>query len=217
MTMTARLLTMTARSLTTALAVAALASAPCTFAQAAKPSPAAAAKPAAKASAAPAAAGMPVPKPAPEMAQLKPFDGSWSCEGMMPAGPQGPAQKTKTTVKSHVGMNGFWQVGTVTMAAPPMEGMFHITYDAGQKQYVMVWVDNMGGYSQETSTGWDGDKMVFTGEGSMMGQKQQARDTFTKTNDGSSFKHASEVQMNGQWTSMGDETCHKAAAAPAKK
>ena len=206
---------MTARPLTMALAAAALASAPCTFAQAAKASPAA--KPAAKASAAPAAAGMPAPKPAPEMAQLKAFDGTWSCEGEMPAGPQGPARKTRTTVKSHVGMNGFWQVGTVTMAAPPMEGTFHITYDAGQKKYVMVWVDNMGGYSQQSSPGWEGDKMVYTGEGSMMGEKMQARDTFTRSADGASFKHASEAQTNGQWTSMGEETCHRAAAPASPK
>jgi hypothetical protein len=184
-------MTMTARPLTVALAVG-LAAAPCAFAQA-----------------------PPVPKPAPEMAQLKPFDGNWNCEGMMPAGPQGPAQKTKTTVKSHVAMNGFWQVGTVTMAAPPMVGNFHITYDAGQKQYAMVWIDDMGNYSTETAPGWDGDKMVFTGEGSMMGQKMQARDTFTKTADGKTFNHAAEAQMNGQWTSMGEETCHHPAAAPA--
>jgi len=206
---------MNARPLSASLAAAVLVCAPTAFAQSAKASPAAA-KPMAKASAAPAG-GMAAPKPAPEMAQLKAFDGTWSCEGEMPAGPQGPAQKTKTTVKSHLGMNGFWQVGTVTMAAPPMEGMFHITYDAGQKKYVMVWVDNMGGYSQETATGWDGDKMVYTGEGSMMGQKMQARDTFTKSADGSTFKHASEAQMNGQWTPMGEETCRKAAGAAAKK
>src|SRR5206468_3327171 len=133
-------MTMTARPLTMALAAAALASAPCTFAQAAKASPAA--KPAAKASAAPAAAGMPAPKPAPELAQLKAFDGTWS---------------------------------------------------------------------------WEGDKMVYTGEGSMMGEKMQARDTFTRSADGASFKHASEAQTNGQWTSMGEETCHRAAAPASPK
>jgi hypothetical protein len=186
---------MTARSLAVALTAAAVVSVPCTFAQA-PPAP---------------------PKPAPEMAQLKPFDGAWSCEGQMPASPMGPAQKTKTSVKSHTGMGGFWQVGSVTMAAPPMEGMFHITYDSGQKKFVMVWLDNMGGYAQQTASGWEGDKIVFTGEGNMGGQKMQARDTFTKSADGATFKHAAEAQMNGQWVSMGDETCHHPAAAPAKK
>src|SRR5262249_46635887 len=162
---------MTARSLATALAAAALVAAPGAFAQAkASPAPKPAARPAAK-PAAPAEGAMPAPKPAPEMAQLKPFEGNWSCRREGPAGPLGPGQKTKSTVKSHTGMGGFWQVGTVTMAAPPMEGSFHITYDAGQKKYVMLWVDTMGGYAQQTSNGWEGDTMVFTGEGNMMGQK----------------------------------------------
>jgi len=97
-----------------------------------------------------------------------------------------------------------------------MDGMFHITYDPAQKRYVLLWVDNTGGWSQETATGWEGDKLVFSGDGSMMGQKVTGRDTFIKATDGS-FKHTMEAQMNGQWTSMGDETCKKAAAPAAKK
>ena len=209
---------MRVRSIVGVLCAAVLAAAPCTFAQmGGKPAEKPAAKPAAKAAAKPAeGAAMAAPKPAPEMAQLKFFDGSWTCNGDSPATPMGPAQKTKSAVKSHTAMNGFWQAGTVSMSSPAMsmEGMFHITYDAAAKQYVMLWMDNMGGYAQQTSPGWDGDKVVYTGEGSMMGQKMQARDTFIKNADGS-FKHTSEAQMNGQWTSMGEETCKKAAPAPA--
>jgi hypothetical protein len=98
---------------------------------------------------------------------------------------------------------------------PTMEGMFHMTYDPGPKQYVMLWVDNMGGYSQETSSGWEGDKIVFTGNSAMGGKQVPTRDTFTKSGDGS-LKHDWEGQMDGTWTSMGSETCKK-AAAPAKK
>jgi hypothetical protein len=210
-------MTMNARSLTAAMVAAALTSVPCTFAET---KAGAAAKPAAKASAAPAAAAMPQPTPAPEMAQLKPFDGSWSCAGEIPAGPMGPAQKTVNLVKTHMGMGGFWQVGTVTMSSGPMkgfEGTFNNTYDPGQKKYVMVWMDNTGGYAQQLASGWEGDKMVYVGEGSMMGQKMATRDTFTKSADGSTFKHGSEAQMEGKWVSMGEETCRKAGAAAAKK
>ena len=206
---------MTSRSITGALAALALATAvPCTLAQDVKGKPAQKPVVADKG----AMAGMAAPKPAPEMAQLKFFDGSWSCAGDFPAGPMGPAQKTKSTVKSHTAMGGFWQVGDVSMTSPgmSMQGTFHTTYDAGQKRYVMLWVDNMGGYAQQTSPGFEGDKLVYTGEGNMMGQKMQARDTFTKGADGS-LKHSAEGQMNGQWVSMGEEICHKSAPAAAKK
>jgi hypothetical protein len=115
-------------------------------------------------------------------------------------------------------MGGFWQAGSVkatSAGGPGFEGMFHTTYDSGQKRYVMLWVDSTGAFSQETAPGWDGDKIVYTGDGTMNGQKMQLRDTFTKTSDG--FKHVAEMQANGQWASMGEETCKKAAAAAAAK
>jgi Protein of unknown function (DUF1579) len=203
---------MTMRSTILSLAVVCLAGAPLAQAQAAK------GKPAQKPVKAETPAKMEAPKPAPEMTQLKFFEGDWSCTGDVPAGPMGPAQKTRSTVKIHTGMNGFWQIGNVSMSstAMSMHGMFHSTYDPGQKKYLLLWVDDMGGYAQQTSPGWEGDKMVYIGEGNMMGQKQQARDTFVKAADGS-FKHTGEMQMNGQWTSMGDETCRKAAAGAVKK
>jgi hypothetical protein len=148
------------------------------------------------------------------MSNLKIFDGSWTCEGKMEATPMGPAGTMKSTVKSQADMGGFWQSGTVksTMAAMPgtMEGMFHMTYDPGAKQYVMLWVDNMGAYSQATATGWQGDKIVFSGETAMGGKKMMVRDTFTKAADGS-LKHDMEAQIDGKWMATGSETCRKPA------
>lgn len=160
------------------------------------------------------------PKPAAEMANLKAFDGSWTCEGKSEASPMGPAGTNKGTVKSHSDLGGFWQSGMVksTMSGMPgaMEGMFHMTYDPGTKQYVMLWVDNMGAYAHETSSGWEGDKIVFTGDMAMGGKKMTVRDTFTKAADGSSLTHGWEGQIDGKWTALGSETCKK-QAAPAKK
>ena len=160
-----------------------------------------------------AAAKPEIPRPAPEMAQLKFFDGSWSCDGTMLPNPFGPSGNMKGTVKSHRDLGGFWQSGVVksTMAGmPTMEGMFHMTYDPAAKQYVMLWVDNMGAWAHSTSTGWTGDTMVFVGESAMGGKKIASRDTFTKAGDGT-LKHAWEAQVDGKWTPMGDETCRKGA------
>jgi hypothetical protein len=156
------------------------------------------------------------PKPAAEMANLKVFDGAWTCEGKSEASPFGPAGATKGSVRSHVDLGGFWQSGTVksAMVGTPgtMEGMFHMTYDPGPKQYVMLWRDNMGGYARETSAGWEGDKIVFTGSTAMAGKQVQTRDTFTKAADGS-LKHDWEGQTDGKWAAMGSETCKKQAPA----
>jgi uncharacterized protein DUF1579 len=151
------------------------------------------------------------PKPAPEMAQIAFFEGSWTCEGKMFATPMGPAGEMKSTADIRKDMNGFFQTGTIkgTMAnMPPFEGHFYATYDAGMKRFVMLWVDNMGGWAQNTSAGWKGDVMVYEGDGHMGGQTVKGRDTFTKTGT-NAMKHATEMQLNGKWTPAGEETCRK--------
>jgi hypothetical protein len=92
---------------------------------------------------------------------------------------------------------------------PTMEGTFHTTYDPVAKRYVMLWVDNMGGWAQIGSAGWEGDAMTYSGETFMSGQKMTTRDVFTKAADGS-FKHKAEMQMDGKWVTMGEETCRRA-------
>lgn len=152
-----------------------------------------------------------MPKPAAEMAQLKFFDGNWTCEGMMQPSPFGPGGKITSTVKSQTDFGGFWQSGTVKGSSPgmpPFEGMFHMTYDPGTKQHVSLWVDNMGAWSHSTSRGWEGDKIVFEGESAMGGKKIMGRDAFIKNADGS-MRHTWEMQLEGKWTSIGDETCRK--------
>src|SRR5947209_221567 len=192
------------RSITGWFVAAALMTTPHAFAQAkAKKKPA---KPAAKAMATPAP-GMEMPKPAPEMAKLKLFDGNWSCTGSAPASPMGPAHKTQSTVIGHSGLGGFWQMGTVKEAKTAenpmaMEGMFHMTYDPANKQYVMVWVDSMGGWATSTSPGWEGDKIAWSGDGMMMGKKTPMHDTFVKKSD-TELTHSFEAQMDGKWTPMG--------------
>ena len=160
----------------------------------------------------PLAAADPPPKPAPEMANLNVFEGTWACEGQVPASPMGPGGAMTSTVVSRQDLGGFWRSGTVksTGAGMPgtMEGMFHMTYDPGAKEYVLLWVDNMGGWSQASSPGWNGDTLVFTGEGKMGGDKMVVRDTFVKAANGS-LRHDWEMQIEGKWTPMGSESCKK--------
>jgi len=77
----------------------------------------------------------------------------------------------------------------------------------------MFGVDNMGGYMTESSPGWEGDKMVMTGEGMMAGQKASVRDTITRKGD-KEFVWATDMKMAGaaDFAPMGEQHCKKAAA-----
>ena len=161
------------------------------------------------------------PRPGPEMAKLKAFEGKLACTGQMDATPFGPAHKTATTVTGHRDLGGFWVSGRVTEAKTPespmpMEGMFHLTWDPGKKQYLMLWVDNTGGWAQETSAGWEGDTIVWSGDGWGGGQKFGTKDSFT-LKGGGEMLHTMEVNMTGQWMPLGQETCRSVAAQAAPK
>lgn len=181
---------------------------PCAFAQA--PAEGKKDKPAMPAAGAPA-----MPRPAAEMAALAYFDGKWQCAGEGAMEPGGPMTKMTAAVKVESDLGGFWQSGKVNaqmpgMPGPGFEGKFHTTWDPGAKQYVMFWVDSMGGWAESRATGWDGDKIVYTGTTYMGGQKIPSRDIFTKNADGS-MGHMAEMQMGSQWTKMMDETCRREA------
>lgn len=195
---------MSARFVAGALAAAAFAlAAPCALAQAA----------AEKKTDKPAEAM--VPKPAAEMSNLAFFEGSWSCSGEGAMEPGGPMMKMNSSVEARSGLGGFWQVGTVKVPAtggmPAFEGMFHTTWDPAAKQYVMLWVDNMGGWSTSRAPGWVSDAFVYTGEGQMGDKKMATRDTFTRKADGS-MVHLGEMQVEGKWVKAMEETCKKAGA-----
>lgn len=193
---------MSARSITTVFVAAALAAAgPSVFAQAA----------ADKKMEKPAMAH---PKPPAEMANLKIFDGTWSCAGEAAMEPGGPMAKMDSSVQSTTGLGGFWQVGTVQVPAmgemPPFEGMFHMTWDPAAKQYLLLWVDSMGGWSEERASDGAGGKFVFTGTGNMGGKKMGSRDTFIRKADGT-LAHVGELEVGGRWVKTLDEICRKSA------
>lgn len=191
---------MTARSLVGSLAALALV-APVAFAQDVRGRPAQR----------PVRADLGPPRPAAEMAQLEAFDGSWTCEGTMSPSPFGPGGKMTSTLRSRTELGGFWQSGMVhgtSPGLPPFQGQFHATYDPVAKRLVMLWVDNMGGWSNSTAPEWRGDTAVFTGDSFMAGKRFKARDTFTK--GAGTLRHSWEIEIDGKWTPLGDETCRKA-------
>lgn len=150
------------------------------------------------------------PKPAPELSQIAYFEGSWSCTGKANESPFGPAGAMTSTADIKKDLGGFFQSGVIkgSMAGqPPFEGRFYVTYNPAAKQFAMMWVDNMGGWATNTSSGWKGDVMVYEGDSHMGPQTFRSRDTFTR--GAGTMKHAWEAQMNGKWVPLGEETCKK--------
>jgi hypothetical protein len=159
------------------------------------------------------------PKPAAELAQLKWFEGSWSCGGKVFESPMGPEHATQGKVTMQLDLGGFWysvryeEMKTKENPRPYRVGAFW-GYDSAQKRFVAGSVDSMGGFSGQAAPGWDGDKLVFTGFALGMGpNKTPARDTFTKKGE-NEMMHASELTMaEGQWLKLDEETCRRSAAA----
>ena len=184
---------------------------------AAKPTTAAAPAPAAAkpaVAAAPAAPPPPpAPKPAAELEQLKMFEATWRCEGKQPAGPMGPEQDYKSTFKGKKDVESFWisfeysQKKSKAHAMPVM-AKGYLGYDPAAKKYVSLGVDNMGGSVTESSPGWEADKLTFTGDGQMGGQKISFRETYTKKSD-KEMIWSGEMKMGKDWIPVGTDTCKK--------
>jgi hypothetical protein len=180
------------RTLKVLLAVASMFAAVPAFAQGAPGAPPAAKPPAAKP---PEPPKMEAPKPSKEIEDLaKGMKGTWKCEGKI--GEEGKQVPAKLSVQWGAELDGFWVVGKFTGAkekGSPMayKAACYIAYDAAAKQFVRTDFDNSGGWSQMTSKPGDPGKMVWTGEGVMMGSKMAQNENITRKGD-------KEVEIAGQ-------------------
>ncbi|MGZ6143755.1 MAG: hypothetical protein ACXWLM_10480 [Myxococcales bacterium] len=156
--------------------------------------------------AAPAAPQM--PKPPEEMKVEQWFVGNWSCKGMQHAGPMGPEMKTASKIEMKMELAGFWLQVKGTMMAGPMKGkeMFEGFASWDGAQHVRYDFEAMGGVTKLTTRGWDGDKLVFEGEGTMGGQKMAIKHTITKKGD-----NAWDSLFERDGKAMIEETCTRAA------
>ena len=171
-----------------------------------------AAKPAAPAPAA-APPPPPAPKPAAELDQLKSLEGSWRCDGKQPAGPFGPEQAYKSSFKMKKDIENFWIGFEYAQKKSkvhnlPVTAKGYLGYDPASKKYVTMGVDNMGGSITESSLGWEGDKLVFAGDGQMGGQKVSFRETYLKKGD-KEMTWTGEVKMGKDWIPVGTDSCKK--------
>ncbi len=144
---------------------------------------------------------------------LDPFVGTWKCTGIAFASEMSPEHATRATVPVHWALDGKWleihYTESKTSKNPhPVSVIGLWGYDAEKKKLVAGWVDSMGGYSTEESSGWEGDKMTFTGPNHVGTMTVPARDVFERK--GNQLTHTGEMQeKSGAWKKVAEETCKK--------
>jgi hypothetical protein len=156
------------------------------------------------------------PKPPPELDQIKFFIGSWKCDFKIEPGPMGPGGTEKGTVTIEPDLDGFFLAGVYLIPAtkthPTMKTRFYLGYDRGAKQFLFLGVDNMGGWMKQSSPGFEGDKIVYPGEISMMNKTLKGRTTFIKQGDGELTFLDELGDGKGGWTKMDEGSCRKMAS-----
>jgi hypothetical protein len=154
------------------------------------------------------------PKPSAELEKLKLFTGEWKCDGKMPAGPMGPAHDFKATMSVRPDVDSYWYAvrwSEVKSAQHPQFKAFgYVGYDESQKQFVRLFAASFGSYEIAKSLGWEGERMVWSGElnNSPAAPKVPFRHTFTQKGKGQ-LEVTFEMQLNGQWTQTQSATCRK--------
>jgi hypothetical protein len=183
---------------------------------AAAPAAPAAAMPAAPAAAAPASGPPAMPPPPPELDTLfKSYVGSWKCDTTFAAGafgPGSPEAKVKTDVKIKKDLGGYWYKGEFKIkkskAMPGLEGVFLLGYDPGLKAPINITYDSTGGSAMETAPGATPEKIVFSGDGRMMGMAVKFRETMAPKS-AKEMMHVFEADMGKGFQLMGTDECKK--------
>ncbi len=161
---------------------------------------------------------MPEMKAPAEVADMaKAMAGNWKCTGKGAMDPMNPANMSdmKGTYKASLDLDKYWVKGewTSTMGKMKHRGVMYMTYDAAAKKWYRHGMDNMGmgGFASSTGlpAGAKEGKMVWEGEGHMMGMMM--KDRTTEEVAAKAVTITSEMSMDGgkKWVTGMTMTCTK--------
>jgi len=132
------------------------------------------------------------------------FVGTWSCSGRVINGATFSLSET-----SKMSADGTRLVTRDSSG----KSLTELTFDSPHKLWVETSVNNTdGSRSKETSPGWDGDTLIFTGEVNLKGQSFGYRSTTTKISD-SKIQQVDELQGPAGWVQFDTASCEKAHKA----
>lgn len=162
----------------------------------------------------PAAPAKPPPKPPvpdPALAQLKSLAGTWTCAGHT-FGP-GPEHPTTATMTLAWHLDGFWlevryEEAKAAANPVPLSSVSEWGFDLLQKTLTSTTIDNVSGIDNQTTAGWQGDRLVFEGSARRFGTQFLDRDTFIRHGD-SQLVHTLEANVNDSWIKLHEDTCNR--------
>lgn len=157
--------------------------------------------------------GLAAPLLAADLKDLEYFQGNWQCSGTAFKSEMGPEHPTKASVRAGWALNNQWLSFTYAEVKmkdnpTPFSVSGFMGYDPESKRLVLLGADAMGGYSTESSPGWEGDRLAFEGASHMGTMTMNGRDAFMKTSN-TEFIHTYEIQAGDQWTKLDQETCRR--------
>jgi hypothetical protein len=157
------------------------------------------------------------PSPAPELAKLAFFIGSWEADGTFHATPFSAGKPIAMRIDVEPLHRGFWiRTRTAEQPSPdnpnPLTATYLWGYDPEAGRFSADWFDSNGGRATQISTGWEGDRLVFIGQMTYGGYRFTLRDTFTRLGD-DAYHHLGEVDLGQGWIPVDEERVHRRGAS----
>ena len=162
----------------------------------------------------PPATPPPAPKPAPELDTFKFFLGKWKCDGKAFVSPMSPTEHgVKGTAESKLEVDNFWQSFNYeekkSKEHPGLKVKGLWGFDQGSKRFVRAAIGNHGEWDTASAPGWEGDKLIWTGELSGAQGRIPFHHTFTKKSD-KEWTHLLELRLpDGKWIPAEELSCKK--------
>lgn len=147
--------------------------------------------------------------PGPEIAALKPFARSWSCDETV-RDDAGKDVKVKSEWKVKPVARGFWfdfdYNQKNTKEYPGFEAVGHFGWDATEKKLVLNAFDDGGGRWSYTAAPPEKNAIAWSGEAHVGGGTVPVRYTWTMTGD-KAATFLLELEINKEWVRFADGSC----------
>lgn len=156
-------------------------------------------------------------EPAAQMRELDYLVGEWSCHGEVLETPFSTRHSVERALNSKMDLDGHWLLMQIderkTAEHPrPLCGNWQMTFDRKIGVFVGLWTDNLGRWAEQSSPGWEGDNLAFTGPTIVGDSPAVVRDTLIKVG-ADEMRFLVDFQIHGAGIRFMSLTCRRSRAA----
>ncbi|MEO0826928.1 MAG: hypothetical protein AAFW84_29840 [Cyanobacteria bacterium J06635_15] len=158
-----------------------------------------------------------IPQVPPELDQLAYFEGTWRCE--QPADSLAFESVALTWLVER-DLNNFWYVGyaeeMTSISNPnPVNSREFLGYDAAARHFVRMAAVGNGNLLNLTSSGWQGEQLIWEGTVTVEDQAIFLRQIITQESENQfSATYFILDDVSHEWQPVVNETCERQAQAP---